>query len=164
MKKLNKQQFMSIVDVADSVYCVQNTLFMLVNDKTYVGRNINEKAIEYAVKTFTARLSDDIANSLNKSDEQEKNVKKFYKELSIQHIANILNISTYKVSNIISRLVTNGDITRKKRYKTEWGDFIKENYKTMSRKQLAAHTGISRSAIDRAVKRLINEEEHNDGC
>ncbi|MGL5936850.1 MAG: hypothetical protein ACRCZI_14645 [Cetobacterium sp.] len=164
MKKLNKQQFLDLINIADSVYSVESTLFILSNGKTYIGRGIDKETLKYAVLLFGERLSNSIAEALDKSDEQEKVIKKFYKELSVQHMANILNISPYKVSNVIARLVTNGEITRKKRYRTKWGPFIKENYKNMSRNELVQITGISRSGIDRAVKRLINEEGHNDGC
>lgn len=161
MIQLNRNELEKLINRADKVYSHEKTLFVIAKNKTYIARELHKDDIEYAIECYHEKLSRDLKAILDKSDECDRVVRKHYRTSSVQHMANMLGISMYKVQLTIDRLLSTGQISRKKRKNTKWGTFIKENYKTMSKKELIQATGMSRCGIGKAIARL-NEEGQDE--
>lgn len=159
MIQLNRSELEKIINTADRVYSHEKTLFVITKKKIYIAKELQKDDIEHAIECYHEKLSRDLKTLLDKSDECERVIKKHYRTSSVQHLANMLKVSPYKVQAVIDRLLSTGQISRKKRKNTKWGAFIKENYKTMSKKELIKVTGMSRTGIVNAIKRIEADEE-----
>ncbi|MGL6065915.1 MAG: hypothetical protein ACRC0R_02475 [Cetobacterium sp.] len=104
-------------------------------------------------------MSTGIEKAFINSDEHDKFVAKYYRESSVQHIANMIGIDQYRVQSIIARLVLNGKLIRKKKHETKWGKFLEENYLKMTRAEIVESTGLCRSSVDRFIKKIKLEAD-----
>ncbi|MGL5796828.1 MAG: hypothetical protein ACRCYT_01360 [Cetobacterium sp.] len=162
MQQLSKINFDKLLERADNVYSVEGQLFVIIKEKTYIGRNLEESTIQYALDKFFEKLSFEIETNFGRAKtnkECDSAVEMLYAHRSVEHIANFVGISPYRVRSIIYRLVLQGRLKRKKKYKTKWSDFIRKNHKSMSKEELSEATGLHFTTIERAIKTILNEEE-----